>query len=725
MRRFVLAALTALLLPVPAHAAGGLRAGVASADITPPVGTPMFAYTARSKLANPAQLPETLQVLADPDTHLYAKSFVPSEGFHTRLRARALVLERDGERYALVQADLGGVPYALTQAVADATGFPVDRLLLSATHTHSATGPIWPMDSAGYGLLGGDLFDPRAFGVTVDGIAEAVRAASEGLVEAKAGVGTAELRGASRNRELDPHLRNPEVPDDPELARPGSVDPVVTVLRVDDKRGRALGVWSNFAIHPTSFGDGQRLFSGDNAGIAAEAVERALAEESDPERPAVNVWTNGHQGDVSPDGGPRVLGGEPAQHVAGDYAGADSAGRKVAAGILAAWRDAEAALTRDLELGSRQVNLAFDGSVADGQRVGPFPVLGAGVVSEGQCSPVPDLAGPGQGNKLPVAGGPLIPSVHPVAVWRLGPLAVAAVPSEVTTVMGRRIRAAVREASGAPLTAMAGMSQSYMSYTATPDEYDACTYEGGFTLFGRQQGARFRDALAGLASALYRGTPAPASAPEPPPTGLGLPDATPVRETPEAGTAVQQPASVARFGRVAFSWEGGDPGADAPRGTSFVTTERLVKGGWVRHHDDATAADTTRRAAGDVWTHTWQTEACTPAGTYRFRVTGRADKGAGIVPYELASEPFEVRPLALEAGPVTIDGGVATARVRYPAPGDGALLALPRLVTDGAVTFELGGRRVKAQPRDGAWVAPAGGATSGRVAEAEDGCGNR
>jgi neutral ceramidase len=730
MRRPLLALLAVLALPVPAQAADGLRAGAASADITPPVGTPMFAYTARSKVANPAQLPETLQVLADPDTHLYAKSFVPSEGFHTRLRARALVLEQGGERLALVQADLGGVPYALLQAAADLAGFPRDRVLLSASHTHSGTGPIWPADNMGYGVLGGDLFDPRAFRVTARGIADAIDAAEARLVEARAGVGTAELRGASRNRELEPHLRNPEVPDDPEAARPGSVDPTVTVLRVDDRRGRSLAVWSNFAIHPTSFGADQRLFSGDNAGIAAELVERALREEGDPERPPVNVWTNGHQGDVSPDGSPRTLAGEAADHGGGGYPSAHLAGAKVADGILAAWRDARGGLRGDLELGVRKAFLAFDGSAADGQRVGPFPVLGAGVVSEGQCSPVQDLAGPGQGNKLPVAGGPLIPSIHPVGVWRLGPLAVASVPSEVTTVMGRRIREAVRAASGAPLTAMAGLSDSYMSYTATPDEYDACTYEGGFTLFGRQQGARFRDALTGLAGSLFKGGPAPAGAPEPPPLAAGTMDPTPARATPDAGKPVAQPpAAVTRFERVAFSWEGGDPALDAPRGEVLARVERLVDGEWRTHLTDETAADTTRRAAGDVWTHTWQTTACTPAGTFRVRITGRADKGAGPVPYEVASSPVEVRPLRLEPGEAAVAGGVATARVRYPAPGPGALLALPRLVTEGQATFELTRpdgttRRARASAADGVFRVPAGDAVAARVVEASDACGN-
>ena len=50
-----------------------------------------------------------------------------------------------------------------------------ERLLISATHTHSSTGPIWPQ--AGYGALGGDIFDPRIFELTAEAVAESIRAA--------------------------------------------------------------------------------------------------------------------------------------------------------------------------------------------------------------------------------------------------------------------------------------------------------------------------------------------------------------------------------------------------------------------------------------------------------------------------------------------------------------------------------------------------------------------
>src|SRR2546421_7514960 len=119
MRRLlaVLCALVPSVVAAPtAHAA--VRAGAASADITPPIGTPMFAYTARSGVANPDNTSAiALQVVAAPHSGEYAKTFVATRGIHTRVKARALVLESGGQKFALAQVDLGGIPYLLTQEV--------------------------------------------------------------------------------------------------------------------------------------------------------------------------------------------------------------------------------------------------------------------------------------------------------------------------------------------------------------------------------------------------------------------------------------------------------------------------------------------------------------------------------------------------------------------------------------------------------------------------------
>ncbi|HEX2084936.1 MAG TPA: neutral/alkaline non-lysosomal ceramidase N-terminal domain-containing protein [Solirubrobacteraceae bacterium] len=719
---------------VPATALGELRAGAARADITPPIGTPMFAYTARSAIAG-AHVDRPMQIVADPDHRHYAKTFVPSTGVHTRVQARAIVLEQDGEKYALVQADLGGVPYAMTQEVAKrirSTGITTDRILLAATHTHSSTGPIWPADNNGYGALGGDLFDPRIFQITSVGIAEAIIAADKRLQAARLGVGHTTVTDASRNRNFVPFRRNQDVPQDEAGARAVSIDPALTVIRVDDTNGKPIAVWSNFAIHETSFGDSNLLFSGDNAAFTERIVEGELSKVAG--RDVVNVWTNGNEGDISPNGSPTIVGGEPAEHVNSSFGSAHMAGKRVADGVLRAWREAESRMTSTPALGARRSFVAFDGSSHDGRPVGPIAALGQGgiVADDGECAPVEDMAGPGQGRKLPaLIGAGLVPSIVPISLWNVDGLGVAALPAEITKQMGERIRTAL-DRGGYSRVALAGLTNAYISYTATPEEYDACHYEGSFTLYGRHMGLRWMDEILKLSAPLLAGRPAPTGAPEPPNLGFPLQHTgIPARQTPDAGTIVEEPATtVARTGRVTFRWNGGDPGIDLRRGRAFVTVERLVNGQWRTAFTDDSYQDTTERTGRDVWTEIVQFTECDPLGSYRITVDGLADKGDGVKPYRVVSRAFELTRVGLQAGTPTVDGETARVRVRYPAPAAGSLLAVPRLVRTGTATLRVTApdgtvqTRTAAPADDGSFAASVPAGSSVELVSAQDGCGN-
>src|SRR4051812_5588261 len=381
MLRAALGLFTAALIALPAAAAaadGGsaLRAGAGVADITPPTSSPMFAYTSRSMIFGPDQDIVTdrgQQMVYDPDTGLYAKTFRRGMGIHTRILTRALVLERDGKRYALAQADLGGLPYDLTQEVvkriAD-TGITADHLLLSATHTHSSTGAIWPADNSGYAYVGGDQFDPRIFELTAAGVAAAIHQAADHMQPALAGIAAVQNRGASRNRSFEAFQRDAEVKDLPaDQQRLQSIDPTVTVIRVDSaKDGHPIAVWSNFAKHPTTMDDNVRLFSGDSAGAAARWTEHGIEQDwlagggSPSVAKPIDVWTNGAQGDISSDGDQSAVNGQAEQYDESDASHADLAGRRDARGILSAWRDAGANLSDKLPIKARRTLVAFDGT---------------------------------------------------------------------------------------------------------------------------------------------------------------------------------------------------------------------------------------------------------------------------------------------------------------------------------------------------------------------------
>jgi hypothetical protein len=159
-----------------------------------------------------------------------------------------------------------------------------------------------------------------------------------------------------------------------------------------------------------------------------------------------------------------------------------------------------------------------------------------------------------------------------------------------------------------------------------------------------------------------------------------------------------------------------------------VSLQRQERGKWRTVATDDTFEDTTERGAGDVWTETFQFDRCRELGVYRFHVTGRAVRSDGGVaaPYSVDSAPFSVSPVSIDPGVASVGNGVASVRPLYPDPGDGALVALPRLVRGADVAFVLSdGRRVAARDADddGTYEAAVGTASVAAV-RVEDSCGN-
>jgi hypothetical protein len=142
--------------------------------------------------------------------------------------------------------------------------------------------------------------------------------------------------------------------------------------------------------------------------------------------------------------------------------------------------------------------------------------------------------------------------------------------------------------------------------------------------------------------------------------------------------------------------------------------------------------DTTERGSDGVWTETWQFGECDPLGTYRFHVTGTADKGSGPAPYSVISNEFDLQPTApLTFDPPGVAGGKARLVVRYPDPGAGVLLALPRRVRSGSALLKItppGGSpsAVTAYPDAERlrFTGPAPPGSAVEVVSIQDGCGN-
>ena len=181
MRRLTIVVALAAFAALPASAdAAGLRAGVGKADITPRTGYYLGGWTRADRVAG---------------------------GQHTRLFSRALVLERDGRKMALVQIDLFMIPAGMVQHIGEALatrGFSERNILISASHTHSGPGGYanFPtLNTAApsletatdplsfFRLLNPDPADRQLYTFLVRQIATAIARADADLGAAEAGLG--------------------------------------------------------------------------------------------------------------------------------------------------------------------------------------------------------------------------------------------------------------------------------------------------------------------------------------------------------------------------------------------------------------------------------------------------------------------------------------------------------------------------------------------------------
>ena len=602
-------------LCVPASASAALRAGAGRADVTPPPGQYLWGWF---------------------------RADAVGRGVQTRLFARAIVLEQNGRKVALVTADLGAMPGGLVQDVAGRVaghGFSEQNVLISATHTHSGPAGFF---SFGYfetvapapdRLSDGprSAADPRIYGFMVRRLAAAIIRADEDLGPAAAGWASTDLLGVTRNRSVEAHLADHglsrargkgQVGDDPAGPR-RTITPDVDVLRIDrvDGRGRRtpLGTWSSFANHGTVVKATFNHYTGDHQAAAERVVEAALRRRgSGRAREVVDVFANGAEGDVSAGLG------------RGGPAAAEETGRREARAILAAWQAAGRALRRDIAIDLRWTRVCLCGQQTLGGKLAAVPFNGlpqvtgseegrgpafetSGQQYEGRAAPVDD---PEQGHKIVTTSqAGQVPQAAPLLALRLGDRLLAAVPGEMTTEMGRRLRASVGAAvagAGIRKVLVAGLANEYIYYWTTPEEYQAQHYEGGSTLYGPYAGNFLLASHVDLGGRLARNEPAPLAYPYDATRGRHGSD-EPYGRGAGRGTAVAQPGPVARLRRATFSWAGARQGLDRPLDAAFVVVQRRASGRWVTAHDDLGLTMLWSVDGAGRYRATWRSRSTSPA----------------------------------------------------------------------------------------------------------------
>lgn len=256
-------ALLTLLLTASAPAkAQSLRVGAARIDITP--------------AADPA----------NPPSGKYA---------HEKLYLRAIVLDNGATRTALIGADQSmlfeNVWAAATKQIAAELNCPVENIIISVTHTHSAWGP-GDQPFRRFGQAGGppSAPDPNAPPPPIVGkIVDAVKQAKAQLQPARVGFGTglSYLNVSRDNIDSETHLWTQA----PNLN--GASDKTVAVLKFESLSGELIAAYFTYAMHPVN-GFLTDITSADFCGAASRHIEQAYGDKT------VAVFAQNASGDQNP-----------------------------------------------------------------------------------------------------------------------------------------------------------------------------------------------------------------------------------------------------------------------------------------------------------------------------------------------------------------------------------------------------------------------------------------
>jgi neutral ceramidase len=240
--------IAALLLAIPAFAQ--FKAGVAKADLDPPLGIPMAGYSIRL-----------------------------SKGTLDPVEARVLAITDGSRTLALVTLDLCYTPdLAVMEEIRGAVKSSVDEVIFHASHTHS--GPTYQAS-------------PEAVRHAIPRIAAAIQSAARSMAPAKIGNGWGQVYIGFNRRYLRPDgslemfWRN-----ETKISTTFPVDPAVGVIRVDGMDGKPLAVMVHYSCHPVVLGPDNLDYSADWPGEMRRYVEQQLG--------GMAFFLQGAPGDINP-----------------------------------------------------------------------------------------------------------------------------------------------------------------------------------------------------------------------------------------------------------------------------------------------------------------------------------------------------------------------------------------------------------------------------------------
>lgn len=461
--------LALIVLASTAFAAEPFRAGAATSNITPDLG---------SKIVG---------------------GFVPfpATDVHDELHARCLVLDDGKTKLALVVCDLLGLHRSVSiearRLIEEATGILPSHVAISGTHTHSAATAL----GENRYVSEQPLDDYQRF--VARRVADGVRRAIENLRPAQVAFGSAEAPEHVFNRrwfmtegkappnpfgKVDKVKMNPPG-GSPDLVEPaGPIDPTISFIALREPGGRLISVYSAYSLHYVG-GVGNGEISADYFGMfCAELVKLQNAADFHP--PFVPMMANGTSGDINNINFRKPRPSSP------PYERMRTVAKDVAAKVNAALAKLEWKDSADLDARFRELELSWR----------PIDAELLAWAKDRQANPPPNVSKAdlpfiyaGRVLKLAEAKNP---ARIPVQVLRIGDICIGTFPCETFAEIGLEFK----KRSPIAHSFMVELNHGYFGYLPTPRHFELGGYETwpGTNSLEPQAAVKMLDALVEMAT---------------------------------------------------------------------------------------------------------------------------------------------------------------------------------------------------------------------------------
>lgn len=619
----------------------------------------------------------------------------------------------------------------LKQQYADTLGkyYGLDNIVLTATHTHATPGGMsWytMYDITTFG------FENKNFQLVVNGIICAIQKAHDNLSQGGRILLNQDLLFNSNiNRSPLAYLMNPES-ERARYSHVGDTDKNMLLLRFENEQGNPIAMLNWFSVHGTSMNNTNQYISGDNKGFAAYMFETTM-NQNNLNGSFVAIFAQTNEGDVSPntngatcpDGvtpcapdstckgktqlctakGPgkdqfescKIIGTYQFKKAYGLFTDSsksvvlrgpvdfrhtyvdmfsvnvDPKYLNLAGGNLTSGTTCRAGMGYSFAAGTTDGPGEFSFVQGDNKTAGnPFWNFISSFIAEPteeqkKCQyPKPILLDVGLTKPYP-----WVADILPIQLFRLGNLIMLNVPSEMTTMSGRRIREFIHRrlttlspsdfSPNSTYVTINGLSNAYSGYTTTFEEYQMQRYEGASTMYGPHTLSAYVQEFDKLAIAMAKRQPVP-----PGPTPLNhLKDVISfgpgvILDLPPIGKhfgSVHKDVDTSRVYKrgdmVEVSFWAGHPKNDFMTDKTFLTVERMGSDGkWVVVLTDAdwdTRFRWTRvsllKPAESLAIIQWYIGETfeVSQGTYRIQHFGVAKHINGLKPYSGTSSNFAVK----------------------------------------------------------------------------------